>query len=275
MRSAPLTALLLLASAAVADVYAREYDPRLGRFLQSDPITFNRPNEHYGYARNNPVLFSDPTGEIIRFTRKGTGIGNQAILNGLRGVFRIGELHQDTMTQAVSFGTWNDSIRAGTYTGIRGDFIRKVFDPVNTYSIEDWVEANRSQVGGEIETAYQYLASDGRRRGLELIIGAATAAAQPAYVVNDIAYGIGLADEPKSALVHRGTQRGLQGASLGQIWAENTAIGVVYANPVTGPALGVYHTAHGFATDNYEEAGGGVIVLAGSSAPWGTRPATP
>ena len=38
---------------------AREYDPETGRFLQEDPIpTINQ----YAYARDNPILFSDPTG---------------------------------------------------------------------------------------------------------------------------------------------------------------------------------------------------------------------
>ncbi|MCZ7439198.1 polymorphic toxin-type HINT domain-containing protein [Micromonospora sp. WMMC241] len=47
---------------------AREYDPTIGRFISPDPI--NDPGNPqqlpaYTYAANNPVTFSDPSGEII------------------------------------------------------------------------------------------------------------------------------------------------------------------------------------------------------------------
>ncbi|MCW3816204.1 polymorphic toxin-type HINT domain-containing protein [Micromonospora sp. DR5-3] len=47
---------------------AREYDPTIGRFISVDPI--NDPGNPqqmpaYTYAANNPVTFSDPSGEII------------------------------------------------------------------------------------------------------------------------------------------------------------------------------------------------------------------
>jgi RHS repeat-associated protein len=41
---------------------ARAYDPRLGRFTQTDPILGNRATKHYAYAGNNPVSFIDPFG---------------------------------------------------------------------------------------------------------------------------------------------------------------------------------------------------------------------
>src|SRR5690606_9919060 len=46
-------------------VGAREYDPVLGAFLSVDPLL--EPQKHqslngYGYAENNPVTLSDPTG---------------------------------------------------------------------------------------------------------------------------------------------------------------------------------------------------------------------
>jgi RHS repeat-associated protein len=41
---------------------ARMYDPRLGRFIQMDPMFANRASEHYVYGGNNPVSNVDPQG---------------------------------------------------------------------------------------------------------------------------------------------------------------------------------------------------------------------
>jgi RHS repeat-associated protein len=41
---------------------ARYYDPRLGRFLQSDPVGYAEHPNLYTYCANNPVNFIDPFG---------------------------------------------------------------------------------------------------------------------------------------------------------------------------------------------------------------------
>jgi RHS repeat-associated protein len=41
---------------------ARQYDPRLGRFTQTDPLLASRASEHYVYGFNNPVTMVDPMG---------------------------------------------------------------------------------------------------------------------------------------------------------------------------------------------------------------------
>lgn len=44
---------------------ARYYDPALGRFTQSDTMT----SDNYVYARNNPIVYNDPTGHVAtRYT---------------------------------------------------------------------------------------------------------------------------------------------------------------------------------------------------------------
>ncbi|MET9349305.1 RHS repeat-associated core domain-containing protein, partial [Streptomyces termitum] len=56
------------ADSGLTHIGAREYDPALGRFVSVDPILeADKPQtmNGYGYAGNNPVTFSDPTGEAF------------------------------------------------------------------------------------------------------------------------------------------------------------------------------------------------------------------
>ena len=41
---------------------ARWLDPQVGRFTSEDPIQFDGGSNWYGYAENDPIQFSDPTG---------------------------------------------------------------------------------------------------------------------------------------------------------------------------------------------------------------------
>ncbi len=53
---------------------ARYYDPRLGRFIQPDPLGLLAGPNPYAYAENNPVNFLDPSG-LRTFVAHGTSTG--------------------------------------------------------------------------------------------------------------------------------------------------------------------------------------------------------
>jgi RHS repeat-associated protein len=44
--------------------YFRDYDPQLGRYVQSDPIGLNGGANTFAYARANPSMYGDPMGLV-------------------------------------------------------------------------------------------------------------------------------------------------------------------------------------------------------------------
>ncbi|WP_163834845.1 RHS repeat-associated core domain-containing protein [Spartinivicinus ruber] len=63
--------------------YYRDYDPTLGRYIESDPIGLNGGLNTYAYVDANPVLYVDPLG-LVKCTCKAKNSGGVGEVNGVK-----------------------------------------------------------------------------------------------------------------------------------------------------------------------------------------------
>lgn len=92
---------------------AREYDPDLGRFVSADPVlgSLSKPQtqNRYAYVINNPLLYSDPTGECPNCVAAGIG----AAIGALVGYVGCG-------IATGGWATWDCAIAAGAGAVVGG-----------------------------------------------------------------------------------------------------------------------------------------------------------
>jgi RHS repeat-associated protein len=103
---------------------ARMYDPRLGRFLQPDPIGYGDGMNRYAYVGGDPVNFTDPSGLEEEEERE------EIVVTGKRcSGFWIGDICVQPMD--FDLGNFSPSLRFGSLSSewpLGGDIVTRVLD---------------------------------------------------------------------------------------------------------------------------------------------------
>ncbi|MFO0701157.1 MAG: LamG-like jellyroll fold domain-containing protein [Nitrospira sp.] len=119
------------ASTGLMYYHARYYDPRLGRFISPDSIVPNLRDpqdlNRYTYARNNPMLYTDPSGHCEILCAIGIGILIGVVSSGIEtdwdpsatllGGFIGG------VSMGVGYGAYGPAVRAFGFLGDIGSVI--------------------------------------------------------------------------------------------------------------------------------------------------------
>lgn len=110
---------------------SRYYDPKIGRFLNAEPNVYTGGFDIgsglvgynvYAYCANNPVSFSDPTGEFI-LTALLIGFGVGAVV-GVAGQF-VSDLATSFLNQEWTFSNWQTYVGAA-FGGAAGGAILSI-----------------------------------------------------------------------------------------------------------------------------------------------------
>ncbi|OBP13692.1 hypothetical protein A5320_17380 [Rheinheimera sp. SA_1] len=100
---------------------ARVYHPKLGRFLQTDPVGYEDQMNLYAYVGNDPINYTDPSGKVALNLVTG-GIG--ALVGGVSGA----------ISARLSTGNWSNSVASFGVGAAAGGLIGATFGASAVYA---------------------------------------------------------------------------------------------------------------------------------------------
>ena len=204
---------------------ARYYDPALGRFISPDTLVPNpldpQALNRYAYARNNPVLYTDPTGNFFWIP---------VIIGAVAGAVSAG-IASDWDLGATLLGGAIGAVSAGVGAKV-GGFVAATVAGGTAGSILG-AAAGGAAAGGTSALLYR---AAGYNVNVGLAIGAGAAAGLAGSAVGIGGYELGL--DP-SAAYFAGAASG--GAVASTIMGGDPGEGALYAIAAAGLAVGVQY----------------------------------
>jgi len=135
---------------------ARLYDPALGRFLSPDPYvvdgTYSQDYNRYTYARNNPLIYTDPTGQsMLKYPRDGDSYyyrGEYYYYNSEAGSGAGGYVKPGG-GGFISSGGGGRSSSSYSYDWATGNYVNQNGTVVDFGEVTSWLSSNNYIAGGQ------------------------------------------------------------------------------------------------------------------------------